>query len=146
VPAHADGQKFSPNRSGLYTLRPERNKGNWAISQHHALLAKMLLPENCGFAMIPTSFSPLFLGKSARDGTHGMKVVVRNCVTSIGLAAMGLAVVLLLSGCNGPNLRGGNFRDDLARWGEKSRRPGAPTEYWGASEQARQVERNLGVD
>lgn len=69
----------------------------------------------------------------------------RHYVSSTAFAAMTIAAALVLTGCNSPNLRGGNFRDDLAQWGEKNRRPGTPTEYWGASEQARQVERNLGV-
>lgn len=52
----------------------------------------------------------------------------------------------LLSGCNMSKLRGGNFRDEFANWGEKNHRPGTPDEMWGMSERARQVERNLGVD
>ncbi|MCC7086040.1 MAG: hypothetical protein IT427_13640 [Pirellulales bacterium] len=57
-----------------------------------------------------------------------------------------VGIALTISGCNLPNWRGGNFRDDLAKWGEEEHRPGTPTPLWGASEQARQVERNLGAD
>jgi hypothetical protein len=55
-------------------------------------------------------------------------------------------VALACSGCKSNDLRGGNFRDEWADWGEKSKRPGAPTSFLGFSDQARQVEKNLGVD
>jgi hypothetical protein len=56
-----------------------------------------------------------------------------------------LAASLATAGCAPMNLRGRNSRDDTARWGETQRRPGARSDLWGVSEQARQVERNLGV-
>jgi hypothetical protein len=74
-----------------------------------------------------------------------MSVATDKRVRRSWLYAASLAVALLLSGCNMPNWRGGNFRDDLAQWGETQRPPGSSELMWGMSEQARQVEKNLGV-
>jgi hypothetical protein len=66
------------------------------------------------------------------------------------LRILGITVLLAsLAGCSGLNLRGDNFHDDMAHWGEKNRTADSPGEgssdLLGVSEQARQVERNLGV-
>lgn len=74
------------------------------------------------------------------------KTVLPAWFWQVSLAAALLSGGLILSGCNMSKLRGGNFRDEFAQWGESHHRPGAPDELWGTSEQARQVERNLGVE
>jgi hypothetical protein len=53
---------------------------------------------------------------------------------------------IALPGCKSNDLRGGSFRDEWADWGETNKRPGNPATFFGFSNQARQVEKNLGVD
>jgi hypothetical protein len=53
---------------------------------------------------------------------------------------------IALPGCKSNDLRGGGFRDEWADWGETNQRPGTPATFFGFSNQARQVEKNLGVD
>jgi hypothetical protein len=57
-----------------------------------------------------------------------------------------LGLCCALSGCKSENLQGDKFTDDYATWGE-SHRPADTSDgnLYGASDKARQVERNLGV-
>ncbi len=57
-----------------------------------------------------------------------------------------LAACVLLAGCSWiDSLRGENFNDEFAHWGENQRQPTEPGQMYGFSTEARQVERNLGV-
>jgi hypothetical protein len=57
-----------------------------------------------------------------------------------------LVACLWLPGCKwADSLRGDNFTDEFAHWGENQRIPTEPGQMYGFSEEARQVERNLGV-
>jgi len=60
-------------------------------------------------------------------------------------ALLAFAFSMLACGCAGVNLKGDNFTDDYARWGEKQRPSGPPGEVFGLSTKAQQIERNLGV-
>jgi hypothetical protein len=54
-------------------------------------------------------------------------------------------VAVLISGCNSVNWMGDGFHDEFAHWGENQRPAGEPGNLAGLSEQAQEVERNLGV-
>ena len=55
-------------------------------------------------------------------------------------------ILIATSGCaSWDQLRGENFTDREARWGESMRSAGPEGELWGFSEKARQIERNVGV-
>jgi len=62
------------------------------------------------------------------------------------IAAM-LLVLAVLTGCRSfsDSIKGDNFADEFAHWGEKQRAPTSPGQLWSLSEQGQQVERNLGV-
>jgi Spy/CpxP family protein refolding chaperone len=63
-------------------------------------------------------------------------------------AIFALAMVmatLLASGCSSTSWMGDGFHDEFAHWGEKQRPAGEPGNLVGLSEQAQEVERNLGV-
>ncbi|HZZ27909.1 MAG TPA: hypothetical protein VFE46_07870 [Pirellulales bacterium] len=59
-------------------------------------------------------------------------------------ATAGIAA-LCFSGCSGVNWMGDGFHDEFAHWGENARPAGEPGQLAGLSEQAQEVERNLGV-
>jgi hypothetical protein len=59
-------------------------------------------------------------------------------------AVIGLALALS-SGCNSVNWMGDGFHDEFAHWGENQRPAGQPGNLAGVSEQAQEVERDLGV-
>jgi hypothetical protein len=62
------------------------------------------------------------------------------------LACAALVACMWLPGCKwAESLRGDNFSDECAHWGENQRSPTEPGQMYGFSEEARQVERNLGV-
>jgi len=67
------------------------------------------------------------------------------------LLSAGAVSATLLSGCARHDLQAGQdshpnpFNDEFAQWGETHRPPGQPGNLTGTSDEARQVERNLGV-
>jgi hypothetical protein len=61
-----------------------------------------------------------------------------------GLCLCAVAAVCL-AGCKSMNLRGDNFNDEFANWGESKRPAGKPGQMWSFSTQGQQLERNLGV-
>ena len=63
---------------------------------------------------------------------------------AIFAAVMGITA-MLVSGCSSTNWMGEGFHDEFAHWGEKQRPAGEPGNLVGLSEQAQEVERNLGV-
>jgi hypothetical protein len=91
-------------------------------------------------------FDPIFSNFRVSYGVRPMQpTALKLAVRAIAIAAIG--ALLAAGGCARLNMRGDNFRDDLARWNETQRRPApAPTsDLWSFSEQGQQVERNLGV-
>jgi hypothetical protein len=62
-------------------------------------------------------------------------VILTGCMTMTGCAGSSLL----------SQIRGDNFNDEFAHWGEKQRPPGEPGNLAGVSTEAQQVERNLGV-
>jgi hypothetical protein len=68
-----------------------------------------------------------------------------HCLTAAAASCM------LLSGCARHDLQARQeshpnpFNDEFAQWGETHRPPGQPGNLTGASEESRQVERNLGI-
>jgi hypothetical protein len=63
---------------------------------------------------------------------------------ALACAAFIIAIVLI-AGCSSVNWMGDGFHDEFAHWGEKERPAGEPGQLAGMSEQAQEVERNLGV-
>ena len=59
-------------------------------------------------------------------------------------AVIGIAMAVF-SGCSSVNWMGDGFHDEFAHWGESQRPAGEPGNLVGLSEQAQEVERNLGV-
>jgi len=68
-----------------------------------------------------------------------------QCLAAAAVACM------LFSGCARHDLQARQeshpnpFNDEFAQWGETHRPPGQPGNLTGASDEARQVERNLGI-
>ena len=65
----------------------------------------------------------------------------RSILRAVFMAAAAVGI----SGCQSVNWKGDNFHDEFAHWGENVRPAGEPGQMAGLSEQAQQVERNLGV-
>ncbi len=63
-------------------------------------------------------------------------------------ATLAVAAILGVAGCKSVDLKGDNFHDEMAQWGEKQRpadHPESGSELLGVSAKSQQVERNLGV-
>jgi hypothetical protein len=69
----------------------------------------------------------------------------RRLCRIIACAVFAVAAAAGISGCTSVNWKGDNFHDEFAHWGEGVRPAGEPGQRAGLSEQAQQVERNLGV-
>jgi hypothetical protein len=66
-------------------------------------------------------------------------------LSTFAMAAI-FAIAAIFGGCRWiDDLRGDNFSDEFAHWGENQRQPTSPGQTYGFSTEARQVERNLGV-
>jgi hypothetical protein len=63
---------------------------------------------------------------------------------AIWSALIGIAAAFM-TGCKSVNWMGEGFHDEFAHWGEKERPAGQSGNLVGLSEQAQEVERNLGV-
>jgi hypothetical protein len=63
---------------------------------------------------------------------------------AFAVVALGIAAVCA-TGCNTFNWKGDGFHDEFAHWGENARPAGEPGHLTGLSEQAQEVERNLGI-
>jgi hypothetical protein len=74
-----------------------------------------------------------------------MSVRRAKSIVAAWLWLCAVGALLPLAGCRSMDLRGDNFNDEFAQWGENKRPAGAPGQMWSFSQQAQQVERNLGV-
>ena len=63
-----------------------------------------------------------------------------------GAAAILAGVSLCFAGCHGFHTDPGRYQfDPAAEWGQQARPDARSTEFWGVSNEARQIERRVGV-
>jgi hypothetical protein len=75
------------------------------------------------------------------DADQPLKTISRWYTFFVALAI----AVVCSCGCKSEDWMGDGFHDEFAHWGEKQRPAGEPGHLAGVSEQAQEVERNLGV-